>query len=276
MVKLETYILDIERPELPPKPNGARRVLLFSDLHIGVFPRVSQMLNKRLLGAFNHLFRRRNRLRADNIARLAELLPRIEPDVTICGGDLGSVGLPEEYESAIGMLAPFTGDSFFYVPGNHDAYVRSSMPSMEEAISRLNGGCWNPSRPVISLKCNGLQLVLINAARPVAYHLSCGVIDKRMQEEISSISRDGGAAATFAVCHFPAIEKDASLVGWRHGLRGASFMKTLLDEGRVDAILSGHTHRPYVCTLPNGRSQICSGSLTLHGSFAICDAMTDS
>ena len=276
MVKLETYILDIDMAEPPPKPNGARRVLLFSDLHIGVFPRVSQMLNKRLLGAFNHLFRRRSRLRADNVARLAGLLPRINPDVTICAGDLGSVGLPEEYELAIGMLAPFAGDSFFYVPGNHDAYVLNSMPSMEDAIRRLNGGRWEPSKPVISLSCNGLRLVMINAARPVAYHLSCGVIDGRMQEEIASIHRDDGAVATFAVCHFPAVDKDGSLVGWRHGLRGATFMKTLLEEGRVDAMLSGHTHRPYVCTLPNGRSQICSGSLTLHGSYAICDAISDS
>ena len=270
MSKIETHILNIDRPEIPPKNDGVKRVLLFSDLHIGVFPRLSQMLNKRALGAFNHFFRRRNRLRAENISRLAELRPQINPDVTICDGDLGSVGLPEEFERAMEMLAPFIGDSFFYVPGNHDAYVRGSMPCVKNAIERLNDGRWNPEKAVISLNCNELQLTLINAARPMAYHLSCGVIDSRMQEELSGISRDG-SLASLAVCHFPAIEKDGSLVGWRHGLRGASFMREMLTGGRFDAILSGHTHKPYIFTFPDGGTQVCSGSLTLHGSFAVCD-----
>ncbi len=270
MPKIETHILNIDRPEIPPKPNGAKRVLLFSDLHIGVFPHLFQMLNKRALGAFNHFFRRRNRLKAENIIRLAELRPQINPDVTICAGDLGSVGLPEEFERAIEMLAPFVGDSFFYVPGNHDAYVRGSMPCVKDAIERLNGGRKNAEKAVISLNSNDLKITLINAARPVAYHLSCGVIDVQMQEEISGVSRDG-ALASLAVCHFPAIEKDGSLVGWRHGLRGASFMRDMLTSGRFDAILSGHTHKPYISTFPDGGTQVCSGSLTLHDSFAICD-----
>jgi len=274
MPKIETHILEIDRSEIPPKPSGAKRVLLFSDLHLGVFPRLSQMLNKRVLGAFNHLFRRRNRLRGENISRLAELRPQIAPDVTICAGDLGSVGLSEEFELALKMLEPFTGDSFFYVPGNHDAYVNDSMPCVKEAIERLNGGRWNSMKSVISLDCKELRLTLINGARPLAYHLSCGVIDERMQEELAGVSRDG-AGASLAVCHFPAIEKDGSIVGWRHGLRGASFMRKMLSDGRFDAILSGHTHRPYIFTFPDGGTQVCCGSLTLHNSFAVCDVHLD-
>ncbi|MBQ7650847.1 MAG: metallophosphoesterase [Victivallales bacterium] len=274
MPTIETHILDIDRAEIPPKPSGAKRVLLFSDLHLGVFPRLSQMLNKRFLGAFNHLFRRRNRLRADNISRLAELRTQIMPDITICAGDLGSVGLPEEFELAMKTLEPFTGDSFFYVPGNHDAYVCDSMPCVKDAIKRLNGGRWDSDKAVMSLNCKGLQLTLINAARPVPYHLSCGVIDSRMQEDLSGVSRDG-AGVSLAVCHFPAIEKDGSLVGWRHGLRGASFMREMLSNGRFDAILSGHTHRPYTFFFPDGGTQVCCGSLTLHNSFAVCDMHLD-
>ena len=268
MPKVETHILNIDRPELPPKTDGARRVLLFSDLHIGVFPRLSEMLNKRFLGAFNHFFRRRNRLKTENIVRLAELLPQINPDVTICAGDLGSVALDEEFEMAATMLKPFMGDSFFFVPGNHDAYVKAALPRLSDVFHRLNGGRFKLDELPISLNCNGLKFVMINAARTVAYHLSNGVIDKPMQERISSLTEGQGA---LAVCHFPAIDKDGSLVGWRHGLRGASFMRDMLADGRFDAILSGHTHKPYVFTLPNGCQQICSGSLTLHGSFAICD-----
>ena len=274
MPKIETHILEIDRPEIPPKQDGAKRVLLFSDLHLGVFPRLSQMLNKRVLGAFNHFFRRRNSLRPSNISRLAELLPQIAPDVTICAGDLGSVGLPEEFELALKMLEPFVGDSFFYVPGNHDAYVNDSMPCVKNAIERLNGGRWNLEKSVISFNCNELHLILINAARPLPYHLSCGVLDSRMQEAISGVSR-GCAGASLAVCHFPAIEKDGSLVGWRHGLRGASFMREMLSDGSFDAILSGHTHRPYIFSFPDGRAQVCCGSLTLHGSFAVCDVHLD-
>lgn len=272
MYKVETHILNIDRPELPPKRDGARRVLLFSDLHIGVFPRLSEMLNKRFLGAFNHFFRRRNRLRSENIERLAKLLPQINPDVTICAGDLGSVALEEEFKLAESMLRPFACDSFFFVPGNHDAYVRAALTPLAEVSYRLNGGRFKLDELPISLNCKDLQLILINAARPVAYHLSCGVIDKTTQEKIAAMAEGQG---TLAVCHFPAIDKDGSLVGWRHGLRGASFMRDMLENGKFDAILSGHTHKSYVATLPNGRPQVCSGSLTLHGTFAVCDVLTN-
>ena len=270
MHKFETHILNIDRPELPPKRDGAKCVLLFSDLHIGVFPRLSEMLNKRFLGAFNHFFRRRNRLRSDNIERLAKLLPQVKPDVTICAGDLGSVALEEEFALAESMLKPFMGDSFFFVPGNHDAYVKAAMTPLADVFYRLNGGRFKLDELPISLNCKDLQLILISGARPMAYHLSCGVIDKPMQEKIAAMA---GVQGTLAVCHFPAIDSDGTLVGWRHGLRGASFMREMLENGKFDAILSGHTHKPYVAALPNGRPQVCSGSLTLHGSFAICDIL---
>ena len=69
---------------VPPKEPGQTRVLLFSDIHLGLFPsRIRQLLTKRILGSFNHLLRRRRKVRVERIAALAELMPGIDADVTV-------------------------------------------------------------------------------------------------------------------------------------------------------------------------------------------------
>ena len=263
---------------VPAKEAGQARVLLFSDIHLGLFPRrIGQLLNKRILGSFNHLLRRRRKVRAERIAALAELMPGIDADVAVCAGDLTSASLPEEFAWAMRELEPVKAAAhgrFVYVPGNHDAYVDEpeAVDALENAVENLNNGRFLLKSLPIAVADSGIRLILLNPARPCGWMLSCGYLDEQQAGRMGELLRDGEDGCTnVIVTHFPALDAMGRLPGMRHGLRGAQFIADALKEGRAAAVLSGHVHRPYSCILGNGAGQLCSGSLTLAGSYIIAD-----
>lgn len=261
---------------LPIKQNDAMRIVLFSDIHLARIPKFSQLFSKRFLGAVNHLFRRRHKLIPLNISKLMDMLPEIQPDCIICAGDLSSTALPQEFEYALATLKPLREaykNRFFFVPGNHDAYVKSALPLLEKAFDELNDSRLLFNAMPTAIDFGNFSLLFINAARPLGPLLSCGVIDNAMQQRIDEILK-AQCKPCIAVCHFPAINASGGLVGWRHGLRGAEFLRDRLNGGEILAILSGHVHKAFSHTFQNGGTQICSGSLTLHGTFAVVDIHT--
>ncbi len=271
------HLLTIDQKEnLPAKRDGVVRLLHFSDIHIGLHPSLQDLLyTKRILGYLNHLVRRRHRIHAEFITKLALLLPELQPDGVLCTGDLSSIGLATEFQAAEKLLEPFRPYNLIYVPGNHDRYVNdeAALDVLRQTFKYCNpdGLIELDSLPAV-LRIKDLALILLNPARPVAYHLSCGVFDTAMQAKLdtllASIPPDTPRAI---VCHFPPLMPNGSLAGWRHGLRGAAFLAEKLTSGAVDAILSGHEHKPYKLELPGGQLQLCAGSLTLAGSYAVCD-----
>ena len=106
------------------------RIVHFSDIHIGCWPRSPKaFLDKRILGALNHALRRRQRFRADRLERALIRVRRLSPDWIFCTGDITTIGTPEEFAAACEALKPFidtVGGRFVYIPGNHDAYVRDA------------------------------------------------------------------------------------------------------------------------------------------------------
>ena len=260
---------------IPSKPSGAVRILLFSDIHIGLRPSLRELLfSKRILGYLNHLVRRRSRIRPERIQRLADLLPEIKPDAVLCTGDLSSIGLSSEFLAAEELLQPFRPYHLLYVPGNHDRYVRDpdALETLRRVFRNLNPtGLELDTLPAIQ-QINHLAIILLNPARPVPYHLSCGILDEKMQQSLTNLLKTlPPQTPRIIASHFPALMPNGTLVGWRHGLRGARHLAEKLFNSEVDAILSGHEHHPYCFELGNGNCQLCAGSLTLASSYAICD-----
>ena len=275
---------------IPQKNDGCVRLLHFSDIHISLHPSLRDLLfTKRILGYLNHLVRRRHRLHLDYLQKLAELMPELQPDAVLCTGDLSSIGLATEFQAAEKLLEPFRQHNLIYIPGNHDRYVNddSALDALRQTFRRCNpqGGNGDLSSSggftantleldalpeIIFIK--GLALLLLNPARPVPYHLSCGILDSAMEgkliELLASIPPDMPRAIA---CHFPPLMPNGALAGWRHGLRGADYLADMLKTGQVDAILSGHEHKPFLLKMPGGQSQLCAGSITLEGSYTICD-----
>ncbi len=279
------HLLTIDQKDnLPAKRDGYVRLLHFSDIHIGLHPSLRDLLfSKRILGYLNHLIRRRHRIHAEYIQKLAALLPQLQPDAVLCTGDLSSIGLATEFKAAEKLLEPFLPYNLVYVPGNHDRYVNdnSALEALRRTFRHCNLGGNEDEPPSGGLDLDALPsivhikelaLVLLNPARPVAYHLSCGVLDGAMQAKLDALLATIPPETSRAiVCHFPPLMPNGSLAGWRHGLRGASFLAEKLTSGQVDAIFSGHEHKSYQLQLSGGQLQLCAGSLTLAGSYAVCD-----
>ncbi len=264
-----------QKDNLPAKIDGHVRLLHFSDIHIGLHPSLRELLfTKRILGYLNHLLRRRHRIHTEFIQSLAALLPHLKPDAVLCTGDLSSIGLATEFQTAEKLLQPFKKYNLIYVPGNHDRYVDDStaLDVLRKTFQQCNpDGLELDNLPVV-LSIKGLALILLNPACPVAYHLSCGILDKGMQHRVDELLREIPETTPRAIaCHFPPLMPNGTLVGWRHGLRGASFLAEKLKSGKVDAILSGHEHKSFLLKMPGGQPQLCAGSLTLEGSYTICD-----
>ncbi|MBE7204862.1 MAG: metallophosphoesterase, partial [Parafilimonas terrae] len=100
-----------------------------SDPHIGPLPRPRKrdLLGKRLTGYMN--WARRSRLHdMEVLARVVAHMRSHEPDHVAVTGDILNIGLPAEFPPARLWLESL-GDprDVSFVPGNHDAYVRSSV-----------------------------------------------------------------------------------------------------------------------------------------------------
>jgi len=263
---------------VPEKEKGQTRVLLFSDIHLGLFPRrLVQLMNKRLLGSVNHLLRRRHKVRAQCISALAAAMPSINADVTVCAGDLTSASLQEEFDWALRELEPVkmaSGGRFVYVPGNHDTYVDEpeAKSALENAFEKLNGGNFLLKSLPIAVAYSGIRLILLNPARPCGCLLSCGYLEQEQADRMNELLLCGnGQGADVIVSHFPALNARGMCPGMRHGLRGAHFIREALEWGRAAAVLSGHVHMAYSCMLGNGAMQLCSGSLTMAGTCVVAD-----
>src|SRR6478672_1695364 len=124
--------LDAEPPlgEQVEQRTAMYRLAHLSDPHLGPMarPRLRELANKRITGYFNW---RRGRDRThdmDLLDRLLEDMHAQQPNHIACTGDLINIGLHGEFQIArmfLEKLGP--PDRVSFVPGNHDAYVRTSM-----------------------------------------------------------------------------------------------------------------------------------------------------
>lgn len=259
------------------------RIVHFSDLHLGVFPpAILTLPGKCILGAANYWLRRRRHFQADLTARLAEQLPALAPDLVICTGDLATIGIPEEFALARKQLQPildWAGERFVFVPGNHDAYVQDRLcqEALAETFHQLNSGRWQLSELPAILPCDDLRLLLINGARPVYPWLSCGSLSETVLARIDALLQEPRRPdeTRLAVCHFPVFTQNGGTPGWRRGLQGGEDIRWLLRQHRLDALLCGHIHHPFIVALSNGALQVCAGSLTLNKTFALLDWRPD-
>ena len=108
-----------------------------SDPHLGPLPRVApaDLMSKRILGYINW---KRNRDRTHDRAVLEALLVDLraaEPDHIAVTGDLANLGLPAEFDNAAVWLRQLGRPrDVTVVPGNHDAYVKTS-------VAHFSGAC---------------------------------------------------------------------------------------------------------------------------------------
>ena len=260
-----------------PKPKHVFRILHFSDVHAGLMDfQWGYLFDKRLFGRMNQFLTRQRHLRLENLDRLAELQRELEPDYTVCTGDLTSIGSTAEFEHVKALMRPvleYAGDRFLFVPGNHDAYVKGSAPALAQAFREFNHGLELADLPAV-VDAGPVEFVLLNPARPCRVWQSTGEMSETAWQKLDYIlsRRPPGDKTRVLLSHFPLIDHHNRPLSWRTRLLQHERLLAYARRHSFAALLTGHVHHPFHFALtPQGIIALGAGSLTIHGSCAVLD-----
>ncbi|MBN9083637.1 MAG: metallophosphoesterase [Rhizobiales bacterium] len=232
------------------------RIAHLSDAHIGPLPRpmIRELLNKRFTGYVN--WRRRSHIH--NMEVLGEIVADIRahaPDHVAMTGDILNIGLPEEFRFARAWLETLGDPTHVsFVPGNHDAYVRGSLPWIVDTFGPWcsNDGDTKTSFPYLRVR-GDVALIGLSSGVPTLPLLASGRVGEAQMRVFSSLLEDTGKRGLFRVVmiHHPPWQSGAS---FGRGLTDArAFERTVARHG-AELILHGHNHRLMVRKLasPSG------------------------
>jgi 3',5'-cyclic AMP phosphodiesterase CpdA len=223
-----------------------------SDPHIGPIPLVSWRapMNKRVVGYVNWRLRRR---RIHDMAALDRIIQDIgarAPDHVAMTGDLGHVGLPQEFEAAKDFMSRLgaPGDVSF-VPGNHDAYVKGAL---EECLARFGpyatGDDGAQTFPYLRLR-GPVALIGLSTAVSTPHFFATGTLGQEQTQRAEALLRETGARGLIRII----------LIHHAPHLGGAKPMRQLTDAPRFEAMLAragaelvlhGHNHRTSLAHRP--------------------------
>lgn len=255
------------------------RIVHFSDIHVGSLTRdLSAVADKRALGLLNYFLRRRRTFDYELLPRAIQRIHGLSPDVVLCTGDLTSVGSPEEFELARRRLRPLVEAGnwmFIYVPGNHDAYVRSSSctTALRQTFLSLNHERWAIGELPTLLQIRDVAIMLLDEARPTAPWLSTGGLSQNAEKTLEdwfNTPRSAGEKRILAG-HFPALDSRGIRLSARRRLDQDILLAKALRGGQLDGALCGHIHQPFCREEDSGALEVCAGSLTASGILNVLD-----
>ena len=91
--------------------------------------------------------------------------------------------------------------------------------------------------------------------------MSSGYFPLESFEKIEQWTQEEKKKPVILVGHFP-LRNHKSVLGFRHKLYDQEKIVKLLDEGKIDLSLCGHTHKPFSDTDEKGRGEVGVGSIT--------------
>jgi 3',5'-cyclic AMP phosphodiesterase CpdA len=163
-----------------------------------------------------------------------------------------------------------------FVPGNHDAYVRASMPLLEAAFAPWTSD--DPqqtaaSYPYLRLR-REVAIIGLSSAVPTGPLMASGRLGKAQLEAFAELLRETGAKnlARVVLIHHPPI---AGVTPPLRGLSDASAFQRIVREFGAEAILHGHTHQQAVRSLPSRAARTVGGAVPVLGAPSAAAAARD-
>jgi 3',5'-cyclic AMP phosphodiesterase CpdA len=225
------------------------RLAHLSDPHVGPIlkPRLRELAGKRLTGYINY---RRGRHLIHDMAMLERItvdLLEQKPDHVALTGDLVNIGLESEFVTAqryVERVGP--PDFVSVIPGNHDAYVRSSFRYMAATASpwMANDGAQAATFPYIRRR-KGVALVGLSSGVPTAPLLASGLLGETQVAAFAKMLRELRAegAPRVVMIHHPPVVNGAS---FGRGLRDAHAFEAAIRAEGAELVIHGHNHRQSV------------------------------
>ena len=254
------------------------KIIHFSDPH-GGGPAEDFMayLDKRWVGVFNYRFRRKFRHDLSHLARAVEYIMDTRPDVAVCTGDLTSAGQPGEFEKVIKIIEPLIKSDIplIYTPGNHDCYVRRAkcVDAVKKAVETMSQGKYRMDDLPQKISVDGVDFLIINTSAPSNLLCSWGFLKKRDRGFVEENCNGDSDAVKILISHYPMTEEHPFL-RIRHRLFGQKRILELMEQKKIDLVLCGHVHKPYLKVDPNGCGECCAGSVSSNASMVEIDCDT--
>ncbi len=221
------------------------RLAHLSDPHLGPLPqpRLRELAGKRITGYMNW---RRGRDRVHDMALLQRLILDMKaqsPDHIACTGDLINIGLHGEFAVAKKFLEGLGGpDRVSFVPGNHDAYVRTSMRDVERYLSpwmTTDSGRYE-GFPYVRM-IGPVALVGLSSAVPTGPFVASGTLGVEQRGKVERVLTflAQQPLARVVLIHHPPYRGGT---GAGRGLTDAAAFEDLLGRTGAELILHGHNH----------------------------------
>jgi 3',5'-cyclic AMP phosphodiesterase CpdA len=171
-------------------------------------------------------------------------------DLIVVSGDLTQYGRYTEFRDAAAWLETLPRP-LLVTPGNHDTPWFGIRERVTAPFRRYERWVGPPAEA--RHDAEGLAALAVNSARgwQVRMNWSKGEISRRQAERAAECFEAAPAPAVrLLVCHHPLHEPlGAPMTG---AVRGGPFAARRLAEARVDLVLSGHVHTPFLEPLPFG------------------------
>lgn len=237
-----------------PADGKAFSLAHISDPHISCIENIQpgQLLNKRLFGYLKWRLHRAAEHHDGILTALQQDLAETRPDHIAVTGDLTHLSLPSEFRKSRQWLESLGGpDRVTVIPGNHDAYVKTTWQQSLAYWSpyMLSDGAENDMGPASghdsifpSLRRRGrVALIGVCTAVPTAPHLATGTIGKPQLQKLEALMAETAGRDLFRIVlihHPPA----PGTVSWRKRLTDAPALEALLGRYGAELVLHGHAH----------------------------------
>lgn len=238
-------------------------------------PGLADFRLKRLLGYVNW---KRGRERRNDMAMLARLVADMldqRPDHVAVTGDLVNIAMPAEFRAAAAWMAAL-GDpaDVSFVPGNHDAYVRTALPMLNATFAP-----WTTNDSGVSgypyLRVRGaIAIIGLSSGVPTAPLMATGRVGARQMEAFDALLVETGrqGLARVVLIHHPPIKRGEPPL---RGLTDAAAFERVVRERGAEAILHGHTHKQLVRSLPSRGTKAAGGAIPVLGAPSAAAAARD-
>jgi 3',5'-cyclic AMP phosphodiesterase CpdA len=217
-----------------------------SDPHVGPLPRPRrhELIGKRATGYLNWT---RSRSRIHDMAVLDQIVADVKahhPTHIAVTGDVSNIGLPAEFRLARSWLENLGApENVSFVPGNHDAYVRGSLPALSRSFAPFTAGEQDEGEVYPYVRLRGeVALIGLSSAVPTPPFIASGYLGRRQLQAAERLLLDTGRRGLFRIVmlHHPPRMSVSSL---GRGLVDAYGFAEVIRRAGAELIVHGHEHR---------------------------------
>jgi 3',5'-cyclic AMP phosphodiesterase CpdA len=207
-------------------------------------PRRQELLGKRVTGYLNWT---RARAYVHDMAALGEIVADIKahrPDHIAMTGDISNIGLPAEFQLAHAWLETLgAAEDVSFVPGNHDAYVRGSMPDLARVFAPWTQGEKPAAETYPYLRVRGhVALIGLSSGVPTPFFIASGRLGQHQLAACESLLVEAETRGLVRVImiHHPPQSRPSNVA---RGLADARDFESMLRRTGAELVIHGHEHR---------------------------------